>query len=218
MRGATATTCTTAATHGRATPLLAPSALEALAQYAFPGNVRELENILERALALAEEDCIGADDLRLPQHAPRAPGSAAPAEAVADLQPGSAALPSYIEQLERSAIQRARDENRWDKTRTAAQRGITFRALRYKLKKLGMDAGRWPATSCIAASTHGVDLPQSLVTRLISARLVMPAAAFFNADCRRSFTPICCAASAICSELPPASTIVAISSVIGITW
>jgi DNA-binding NtrC family response regulator len=67
-----------ARSHGRATPLLAPSALEALAQYAFPGNVRELENILERALALAEEDCIGADDLRLPQHAPRAPGSAAP--------------------------------------------------------------------------------------------------------------------------------------------
>ena len=101
--------------------------------------MRELENIPERALALAEEDRIGADDLRLPQHAPRAPGSAAPAEAVADLQPGSAALPSYIEQLERSAIQRALEENRWNKTRTAAQLGITFRALRYKLKKLGME-------------------------------------------------------------------------------
>lgn len=128
-----------ARSHGRATPLLAPSALEALDHYAFPGNVRELENILERALALAEEDRIGADDLRLPQHAPRTPGSAAHAEAVADLQPGSAALPSYIEQLERSAIQRALEENRWNKTRTAAQLGITFRALRYKLKKLGME-------------------------------------------------------------------------------
>jgi len=128
-----------ARSHGHPTPLLAPSALDALAQYAFPGNVRELENILERALALAEEDCIGADDLRLPQHAPRTPGSAAHAEAVVDLQPGSAALPSYIEQLERSAIQRALEENRWNKTRTAAQLGITFRALRYKLKKLGME-------------------------------------------------------------------------------
>ncbi|WP_312107729.1 helix-turn-helix domain-containing protein, partial [Stenotrophomonas indicatrix] len=108
-------------------------------QYGFPGNVRELENILERALALAEEDRIGADDLRLPQHAPRSPGSAAHAEAVVDLHPGSAALPSYIEQLERSAIQRALEENRWNKTRTAAQLGITFRALRYKLKKLGME-------------------------------------------------------------------------------
>ncbi|AUI08765.1 MULTISPECIES: sigma-54-dependent transcriptional regulator [Stenotrophomonas] len=128
-----------ARSHGHPTPLLAPSALDALAQYAFPGNVRELENILERALALAEEDRIGADDLRLPQHAPRTPGSAAHAEAVVDLQPGSAALPSYIEQLERSAIQRALEENRWNKTRTAAQLGITFRALRYKLKKLGME-------------------------------------------------------------------------------
>jgi two-component system response regulator PilR (NtrC family) len=128
-----------ARSHGRTTPLLAPSALEALAQYAFPGNVRELENILERALALAEEDRIGVDDLRLPQHAPRMPGNGTAAEAVVDLQPGSAALPSYIEQLERSAIQRALEENRWNKTRTAAQLGITFRALRYKLKKLGME-------------------------------------------------------------------------------
>jgi len=128
-----------ARSHGRATPLLAPSALDALSHYGFPGNVRELENILERALALAEEDRIGADDLRLPQHAPRAAGGPAAPEAVVDLQPGSAALPFYIEQLERSAIQRALEENRWNKTRTAAQLGITFRALRYKLKKLGME-------------------------------------------------------------------------------
>ena len=45
----------------------------------------------------------------------------------------------YIEQLERAAIQKALEENRWNKTRTAAQLGITFRALRYKLKKLGME-------------------------------------------------------------------------------
>ena len=131
-----------ARTHGRPTPLLAPSALEALAQYHFPGNVRELENILERALALAEEDRIGASDLRLPQHAPRfGAGNAAATqeEAVVDLPAGNGALPSYIEQMERTAIQKALEENRWNKTRTAAQLGITFRALRYKLKKLGMD-------------------------------------------------------------------------------
>ncbi len=132
-----------ARTHGRPTPLLAPSALDALSLYHFPGNVRELENILERALALAEGDTIGASDLRLPQAGtPRQTGTtAAPVheEAVADLPAGNGALPSYIEQMERTAIQKALEENRWNKTRTAAQLGITFRALRYKLKKLGMD-------------------------------------------------------------------------------
>ncbi|MBB5875033.1 MULTISPECIES: sigma-54-dependent transcriptional regulator [Xanthomonas] len=132
-----------AKSHGRPTPLLSPSALDALSSYAFPGNVRELENILERALAMAEDDQISAADLRLPQpgnHA-RSAAEAAPAlpRGVVDIDPTSSALPSYIEQLERAAIQKALEENRWNKTRTAAQLGITFRALRYKLKKLGME-------------------------------------------------------------------------------
>ncbi|UYB53349.1 sigma-54 dependent transcriptional regulator [Xanthomonas sp. AM6] len=132
-----------AKSHGRITPLLSPSALDALNRYAFPGNVRELENILERALAMAEDDQISAADLHLPQpgNSARAAAEAAPAlpPGVVDIDPTSSALPSYIEQLERAAIQKALEENRWNKTRTAAQLGITFRALRYKLKKLGME-------------------------------------------------------------------------------
>ena len=137
-----------AGSHGRSIPQLGNEALAALAAYAFPGNVRELENILERALAMADGEHIDADDLYLPQgngH-PRGQGTdSGPGEVVPDapgaidMDPSGGALPSYIENMERAAIQKALEDNRWNKTRAAAQLGITFRALRYKLKKLGME-------------------------------------------------------------------------------
>ena len=144
----------------RNTPKLSAEALAALETYPFPGNVRELENILERALALADGDSIHAEDLRLPAQqsvTPEAVASAfVSANAAAAGNPGapatppdprtlgtretaSSALPSYIEEIERAAIQQALQENRYNKTKAAAALGITFRALRYKLKKLGID-------------------------------------------------------------------------------
>ena len=128
----------------RDVPTLSDGALQELEGYGFPGNVRELENILERALALADGEVIQADDLQLPRHEARQsrPEATTPETDPARISPhdtASSALPSYIEEIERAAIQQALQENRYNKTRTAAALGITFRALRYKLKKLGID-------------------------------------------------------------------------------
>jgi two-component system response regulator PilR (NtrC family) len=141
----------------RQVPELAQGAIDALQAYPFPGNVRELENILERALALADGNRIHAADLRLPAvpHAqpaavaavftggqkPNAPAAPVPADptTIGPRDTASSALPSYIEEIERAAINQALQENRYNKTKTASALGITFRALRYKLKKLGID-------------------------------------------------------------------------------
>ena len=136
-----------AAAQGRLRPVLHADAMEALAHYTFPGNVRELENILERAFALADDDGIRASDLRLPENRPAPPLPAQATAAAASLDPtlidpresAASALPSFIEEIERKAIEQALQDNRFNKTKTAAQLGITFRALRYKLKKLGID-------------------------------------------------------------------------------
>ncbi len=133
-----------AAAQGRDKPLLHVDALDALAHYTFPGNVRELENILERAFALADDDGIHASDLRLPEARPaiatplptavgRDPRTLDPRESA------SSALPEFIEEIERKAIEQALQDNRYNKTKAAAALGITFRALRYKLRKLGID-------------------------------------------------------------------------------
>ncbi len=128
---------------GRPTPVLHPDAVQALGVYNFPGNVRELENILERAFALADDDGIRAADLRLPENRPSAPAQAAAAQLdpsrIDPRESASSALPSFIEEIERKAIEQALVDNRYNKTRAASQLGITFRALRYKLKKLGID-------------------------------------------------------------------------------
>ncbi|MCG6863572.1 MAG: sigma-54 dependent transcriptional regulator [Chromatiaceae bacterium] len=112
-------------------PEIAPSAIAALRHYSFPGNVRELENILERAIALKEGGHIDAEDLYLPQAVPIADLPASPGEE----QP----LEDYLEEVERQAIINALETTRWNRTAAAKRLGMTLRSLRYRLSKLDID-------------------------------------------------------------------------------
>ena len=126
-------------THGQSgeSPQLGQAALEALQRHDFPGNVRELENILERALTLCDGEEIQPQDLALPTAGSDAQqdsgfdASAAPPEGVA--------LEEYLETIERRAILNALEQTSNNKTAAAKLLGITFRAMRYRLKKLGLE-------------------------------------------------------------------------------
>jgi two-component system response regulator PilR (NtrC family) len=159
-----------AARYDIAVPTLTNAALAALTAYGFPGNVRELENILERAVALSEGQPItpihlqidaaarserapspgtktrattaGLPDGGLPDAgSPDAPAADAAASMASDL-PALAAgqsLEDYLEAIERRLINDALAATRWNRTAAAERLGLTFRALRYRLKKLGLD-------------------------------------------------------------------------------
>jgi two-component system, NtrC family, response regulator PilR len=116
---------------GRAPMKLSEEAMEALSRYSFPGNVRELENVLERATALCDGSIIGAHDLYLPQA-----DMAAPAGARTDPE---VPLEDYLGEIERQAILKALDETRWNRTAAAKKLGMTLRSLRYRLAKLGIE-------------------------------------------------------------------------------
>jgi two-component system response regulator PilR (NtrC family) len=113
---------------GRVAPELVPEALTALAGYNFPGNVRELENILERGMALCDGARIGAEDLNL-----------TPSPAVADNTTPGLGLQERLDEAERQAIQAALDRSSNNKTAAARLLGVTFRSLRYRMERLGME-------------------------------------------------------------------------------
>jgi len=142
---------------------LGPGVLDALRAYSFPGNVRELENVLERALAFANDGVIQVEDLSLkaarvaeparveppvvaipptPAAAPPMPAAAPVAPEATPLGPASLPidLPAYLEQVERDIIQRALQQTQFNRTRTASLLGISVRQLRYQMQKLNIQA------------------------------------------------------------------------------
>ncbi len=109
---------------------LSPEALEKLQTYDFPGNVRELENILERACTLSDSDTIGADDIELPTQRDTTTAQTA-------IPDGK--LSDSLASQEKAAILSALEETRWNKTAAAKKLGMTLRQLRYRLTKFGIE-------------------------------------------------------------------------------
>ncbi len=108
---------------------LSASAISALKNYDFPGNVRELENILERAITLCEGSTIQEQDLQLPDKKTKN----------IDNPNGKVELDSYLGDIEKQVILDALEKTRWNKTKAAKLLGISFRALRYRLEKLKLE-------------------------------------------------------------------------------
>jgi two-component system response regulator PilR (NtrC family) len=105
-------------------------ALKTLQSYEFPGNVRELENILERAATLCENQTIGEEDLKL-KPIPPEPSEADTLElAIPDT--------SNLQNQERALIEKTLEETRWNRTLAAQRLGLTLRQLRYRIEKLGL--------------------------------------------------------------------------------
>ena len=121
-----------AADTGQPAAKLHPHALDALKSYRFPGNVRELENMLERAHTLCENKQIEASDLRL------AEGNCAIEGGLLDLTQIDN-LEAYLENVERQLILQALEETRWNRTAAAQRLNLSFRSMRYRLKKFGLD-------------------------------------------------------------------------------
>ena len=151
---------------------LSPKAQEALLSYSYPGNFRELENILERAIALTIGNIIQVDDLQLtagngprlsdlPARSPAEPQAEAVVETAADdaaelppmnfddlpqFMPGRTQIQEYLDLLERSIIEQALQITRYNRTQAAKLLGISFRSMRYRMERLSIEYT--PAVVC----------------------------------------------------------------------
>lgn len=127
-------------------PRLAPDALDQLLRYAFPGNVRELENLLHRAVTLSGGDLITAADLALGDEPSGDSGwqgletlvAAAPPPAAADAAPLPADLVAHLDAVERDIIVRALALHRYNRTAAGSSLGLSLRQMRYRMARLGI--------------------------------------------------------------------------------
>ena len=128
---------------GKPVTAVSRQAMDALMTYDYPGNVRELENILERAVILARHATIYIEDLPLHLREP-------PPEEVGETHTGQASLPEVLHAIERQMLRRALERHSGVQTRAAAELGISERVLRYKLRKhrlqgeVGAETGEAP--------------------------------------------------------------------------
>jgi two-component system response regulator PilR (NtrC family) len=136
-------------------PRLTRDALLHLSHHAFPGNVRELENLLHRAVALSGSEFIGAADLALPDGGrdDEAPTSSGAAAAIERAEPAHAEwvattpaplpsdLASYLDDVERDVLERALEKHRYNRTAAGASLGLSLRQMRYRMARLGVHVG-----------------------------------------------------------------------------
>jgi two-component system, NtrC family, response regulator PilR len=118
---------------------LSAEALQTLQAYPYPGNVRELENVLERALTLSTAGTITPEHIRLRAGAPSAAAEPPAHRATSAAAEAGTALGTQLESIERDAIVKALEKTRYNKTAAAKLLGMSFRALRYRIKKLGIE-------------------------------------------------------------------------------
>ena len=116
---------------------LSTEAMKKIQTYNFPGNVRELENILERAFTMSDGNIIQTDDLMLPKMPQVTPTNSSHEQI--DITQAMGDFDGFIEDLERQILEYALEQTRWNKTAAAELLGISFRTIRYKLKKLGIE-------------------------------------------------------------------------------
>ena len=141
--------------HGNQTYKLSPKAQEALLHYSYPGNFRELENILERAVALTVGQVIQVDDLQI-QNTPqvKAERSGFSFDDIAEpdtrettlnhspippFDPRTMQIQDYLDQVERSIIEQALQQTRYNRTQAAKLLGISFRSMRYRMERLDIN-------------------------------------------------------------------------------